>query len=161
MKRSILILVIISIFINFSCTIDDEPEESDVNLILGEWSGLGEDGLHEDGTRPTISFGTCHDNDVYKFYEDGRFYWLDFVQNGINSCTEDTRTSAFGTWERISNGKYILSLTSNTNSEITITPFLIEFPVPNSMYIQFEEKAEDLPEGVLYTYKKFVKINEI
>ncbi len=44
MKRSILILVIISTFINFSCTIDDEPEESDVNLILGEWSGLGEVG---------------------------------------------------------------------------------------------------------------------
>ena len=157
MKKLILILAIISTFINFSCSIDDGPEVSDVNLILGEWTGLGGESFHEDGAKQNISFGICHDNNVYKFYEDGRFYWLDFIENGIHGCAEDMGTSAFGTWERISDGKYIFSLTSDTDSKITIAPFLIEFPQPNLMYMRLEEREKNLPEGILYTYMYFIK----
>ncbi len=155
--KKLIFIIIITALLGYGCTIEDDPI-SDENLILGKWSGNWEYTVYEDGREEFINSEICKINHIYEFKEDGSFYLLDFVQNGVDSCTENTITEPIGSWERISNGKYKLTLISSEDgSDIIIAPYLIEFPGPNSMHIRFNEKEENLPEGSLYTYMSFIK----
>ena len=93
------------------------------------------------------------DGNILDFREDGTVRWIDFIIEGGNNCIENSETMPIGTWERISNGKYIFTLTKTSDqSEVKIVPEQIAFENDGAetMVICYGELPNDAPDNVLY-----------
>lgn len=157
-NTSTLVLLYLFLILNLSCFEEDilPPLPPDNGLIIGKWEGHNGHLVYLDGSEVFWN----EDNNCYgfimEFFEDGTLWFTDFINKPEEnlSCYDDPETNKIGNWNRISNGKYEFILTrSSDDSELLITPELIEFIDYNNgiiiMKIHYNEPPEGAPENAV------------
>lgn len=158
-KKTLFYVLIFCLTISsLGCTKDDSST-SDLGLIIGVWEGYSRTVVFVDGTSEDLPSVNCEGHILF-FYEDGRVHWVDFIRGTEDSCIENTETKPIGNWERISNGKYIITLfNALDDSEIHITPELITFNNngAETMDIRYQVLPENVPENASFYYLTLFK----
>ena len=150
--KSFYYLSIFSLIICSGCSKDDSSM-NDLGMILGEWEGFDRTLVFKDGVEEPLPSENCEGH-ILQFFEDGRVHWVDFVPEEL-ACVENQDTKPLGAWERLSNGKYIITLLNALDdSEIVIAPELVTFNFngAETMDIQYSELPEDAPDDAAYYY---------
>ena len=152
------VLVILTAFLFLKCE-KSAVEESDEGMIIGEWEGYSRTVVYKDESKETLPNDNC-EGLILNFHSDGDVRWVDFNMDGNGSCVEDQNTEPMGKWERVSNGKYVFTLTNSSDgSKINIVPDLISFYSngATTMEIRYFELPDNVSKDAVYYYLTLFK----
>lgn len=130
-----------------SCDKDEiATQELDTSKLIGRWEGNIENIVYSDGRIEGWDSGQCKNN-IFRFYEDGRIWWVDFVKGELpNNCEENQETEPIGTWEIVEGNKLLITLQPSD-------PDISDVKYIGPLEVRFDEVAVDfvfdeLPDGV-------------
>ena len=106
-------LFLLSAFLIFSCSSDDNADESDVNELIGSWvlnSSKTQDGVELTWPSYICSIG----NETYTFYDDFTFDFVGYHSSVAGDCEINITDIYSGTYSILSNEA---TLTSDGESE--------------------------------------------
>ncbi len=145
-----------------SCTKEKIEIVDDTGMILGRWEGFVQaTAVYKDGNVDNYYNSLCNGIEMYQFWEDGRLFFVDFVQVAVDGCGENMDTKQYGNWKRLSNCKYRITLfLEPDNSELVIEPYSIEFVEEGRfMDIRFEEFYTGSNDSIAYIFQRFGRKN--